>query len=193
MSVDRKLPAFEIPVVDIPSKFVKQVRLRLSRNVIPYPFLPIMTLEELYNVEKLITIQDFSSMAMSRTSLEDLDREQRALLESKGFWFPQVLYLSPYCTLRLTESSNKISSLRLHSYPSSNIISQYINTSNLHYILSNHLFPSSTPLLLVSGPATFFLFCFVVVDVFAAVLLFFRPTKSDSCFFLLQKIRFAQS
>ena len=89
--LESEMDDFDIPIVDIPSKFVSQVRLRLSRNIQPFPFLPLMKMEELYEVERMIRFADKSDSVLIRTNLEDLDRDKRKILESRDFWFPKVL------------------------------------------------------------------------------------------------------
>ena len=81
---------FSIPLVDVPSKFVSKVRLRLSRNIQPFPFLPLMKMEELYEVERIVRFADKSDSITFTTNLEDLDRDKRKILESRGFYFPKV-------------------------------------------------------------------------------------------------------
>ncbi|CAG7786322.1 unnamed protein product [Allacma fusca] len=109
------LGEFSIPIVDVPSKFVTQVRLQLSRNIQPFSFLPLMKVDDLFEVEKIIRTAEKAHESLERTYLEDLDREKRKQLESKGFWFPQETdyynQIRLYCThtIYLHQHATKLS------------------------------------------------------------------------------------
>lgn len=46
------LPSY--PIVDLPSKFIHQVRVRVSRNLRPFPFIPIMKREDLTEIQRTV-------------------------------------------------------------------------------------------------------------------------------------------
>ena len=85
-------PSF--PIVDLPSKFIQQVRLRVSRNIRPFPFIPIMKREELYEIQKIVRKVFRGHDQMEWFDLEALEKDQREELgEDRGVWFPEVHYI----------------------------------------------------------------------------------------------------
>lgn len=81
--------------MDLPSKFVSQVRLRLSRNIRPFPFVSILNKEGLYEIQSILTnqigqrIPDWDFIDLS--TLEKEEREE--VIETRGLWIPDVCYI----------------------------------------------------------------------------------------------------
>lgn len=86
----------EFPIVDLPSKFVIQVRVRVSRNIRPFPFIPIMKREELYEVQKIVK-RIYAGEELEWYDLEGLEKNEREeLAEEKGVWFPDATKISRF-------------------------------------------------------------------------------------------------
>jgi len=81
-----------VPVVDLPSKFVRQVRLRLSRNIRPYPFVSILRRESLIEIQSYLAKHVESKVPnWDFINLDGLEKEERdELVETRGVWIPEV-------------------------------------------------------------------------------------------------------
>ena len=72
--------------MDIPSKFLTQVRIRVSRNIRPFPFVPQMKKEDLVRVSNLLkTVQ----LNWPCFDVEGLEKDVLEELKQKC-WMPEV-------------------------------------------------------------------------------------------------------
>lgn len=86
----------DYPIVDLPSKFIQCVRVRASRNIRPFPFVPIIRKEELYEVEKIVK-RVYAGEEYEWYDLESLEKHEREeLQEEKGVWFPDATKISRF-------------------------------------------------------------------------------------------------
>ncbi|ODM97213.1 Arginine kinase [Orchesella cincta] len=86
----------DYPIVDLPSKFVQLVRVRVSRNIRPFAFIPIMKREHLYEIQKLIR-RVFESEQFEWFDLETLEKDERdEVVENRSVWFPEATKISRF-------------------------------------------------------------------------------------------------